>query len=140
MKLIISTLLLVCLTTTVSGCVCDEGWAQAGDTKCFKFFEESLPQDQHCGSSELARIDSMEENNVARNQIPTGVTTAWLGFRRPFNFTTGFTRWRIGEPNGFGGKYGYENCVEMKRRRGVWNDVVCNKQMPAICSKDCQQQ
>ncbi|XP_074661615.1 low affinity immunoglobulin epsilon Fc receptor-like [Tubulanus polymorphus] len=120
---------------------CDEGWTKAGDKKCFKFIDVWTYAKDHCSSSELARIENREENDIAQSLIPSNVHSASLGFKRPFNFPSGFTRWNNGEPNGSGIPTGtpYEACVEMYRSSGLWNDVSCWIALPAICSKPCRQ-
>ncbi|XP_071324754.1 hepatic lectin-like [Trachinotus anak] len=37
--------------------------------------------------------------------------------------------WQSGEPN----NHGHEDCVEISRSTGEWNDVSCNTEIPWIC-------
>ena len=43
-----------------------------------------------------------------------------------------FINWADGEPND---KDGTENCVEMLRTNGKWNDMPCSQNMGYICEK-----
>ncbi|XP_074653680.1 pulmonary surfactant-associated protein D-like [Tubulanus polymorphus] len=146
MKLMISTLFLICSTTAVSACVCEAGWTKAGNTKCFIFSSGSLSQHQHCSSSRLAMVESVEENNVAQSLIPSSVHSAYLGFTDPdqmgfskFTFPSGYHNWANNEPSDVGGDPpDKEPCLEIYQTSGKWNDVNCWDYKPAICSKNCQ--
>jgi len=98
---------------------------------------------------ELARIDSMEENNIIAMLInmsgcaeesdyfwtsgnDLGAFREWyfLANGRPMSFTN----WGVGEPNNSGGN---ERCVEMRFRNQAWswNDRLCNTRSFFICEK-----
>lgn len=42
-----------------------------------------------------------------------------------------YTNWKMAEPNG----KTTENCVEVERTTGKWNDISCTASKPFICQK-----
>ncbi|KAH7705394.1 Macrophage mannose receptor 1, partial [Aphelenchoides avenae] len=58
-----------------------------------------------------------------------GQFTNWLD-GTPFD-ETAYANWNAGEPN----SPGRENCVELVKNSGKWNDIACGNNRLAVCEK-----
>ena len=93
--------------------------------------------------SNLISIHSTEENNFLRQEIsPVSISSAWIGL---FNLNSAdhsyewvdgsmvdFRNWKDGEPNNADSG---ENCTELYRVNGKWNDDSCYDNKTYICGK-----
>ena len=93
--------------------------------------------------SNLISIHSTEENNFLRQEIsPVSISSAWIAL---FNLNSAdhsyewvdgsmvdFRNWKDGEPNN---AYSGENCTELYRVNGKWNDNSCYDNKTYICGK-----
>ncbi|XP_023194031.1 macrophage mannose receptor 1-like [Xiphophorus maculatus] len=83
----------------------------------------------------LVSILNKNEQAYVNSMVGTGkVTAAWIGMRM-FGITSGqymwidlspltYTHWAPGEPNNANGE---EQCVQMNRHQGGWNDANCGR-------------
>eukprot|EP00794_Sanderia_malayensis_P017277 gene17277-19004_t len=131
--------------------VCPQGWAfleSSYGEKCFKYFPEPktwpAAQDacQNIGS-QLAKIESLQENNFIGALLQTG-EGGWIGLNdrsSESNFIWNFDKqstpkylsWATTEPNNYNAKCNIENCVLMSKQTGKWSDVICNAFYPFVC-------
>lgn len=67
---------------------------------------------------------------IGLNDVDQESTYTWSGSRRRLS-QTGYSHWSKGEPNNLNN----EDCVEIRREDGYWNDVPCNGTFPTayIC-------
>ncbi|XP_055010163.1 macrophage mannose receptor 1 [Boleophthalmus pectinirostris] len=91
----------------------------------------------------LVSILSKDEQAYVNTMVGTGnVAAAWIGMRM-FGITNGqymwvdfspmtYTHWSPGEPNNANGE---EQCVQMNRHQGGWNDVNCGRMGGYVCKK-----
>jgi hypothetical protein len=100
--------------------------------------------------TDLVRIGSAAENAFVQNMFPFGVN-AFLGLEDPNGCPGGsdgvpckfkwidltdisYTSWDPGEPNN---SQGIEQCVEMRKSNGQWNDVPCGNPLRVVCETTC---
>ena len=119
------------------------------NNSCFKVFTEEVPwfdARKSCTTigSNLISIHSTEENNFLRQEIsPVSISSAWIGL---FNLNSAdhsyewvdgsmvdFRNRKDGEPNN---AYSGENCTELYRVNGKWNDDSCYDNKTYICGKE----
>ncbi|XP_072570731.1 uncharacterized protein [Paramormyrops kingsleyae] len=92
----------------------------------------------------LASINSKAEQEFVNTMVGTGqVASAWIGLRM-FGIADGeymwldgspvtYVHWGPGEPNNANGE---EECVQIKRYPGTWNDENCGRAMAGyLCKK-----
>ncbi|XP_049459415.1 macrophage mannose receptor 1 [Epinephelus fuscoguttatus] len=92
----------------------------------------------------LVSILSIEEQAYVNTMVGTGqVAAAWIGLRM-FGIANGqymwvdmspvtYTHWAPGEPNNANGE---EQCVQMNRHQGGWNDANCGRAAAGyVCKK-----
>lgn len=85
----------------------------------------------------LARPISSENNNQIQVELENkGCDSARLGIEDrniegQWNYMNNYKNWASGEPNNMGN----EDCTEMRKHDGKWNDIQCTV-MPAcfVCS------
>ncbi|KAK7896517.1 hypothetical protein WMY93_021842 [Mugilogobius chulae] len=91
----------------------------------------------------LVSILSRDEQAYVNTMVGTGnVAAAWIGLRM-FGIADGqymwvdfspltYTHWGPGEPNNANGE---EQCVQMNRHQGGWNDANCGRMAGYVCKK-----
>ncbi|KAL5010902.1 hypothetical protein ScPMuIL_013207 [Solemya velum] len=91
----------------------------------------------------MVSIESHEENNMLWKKMKEG-GNRWIGMRvdhtsvpptvwwtkNPTAEVT-YTNWNPGEPDNHRG--GGENCVQIMKRNGKWNDIPCDKTIKCLC-------
>ncbi|XP_042365609.1 macrophage mannose receptor 1 [Plectropomus leopardus] len=92
----------------------------------------------------LVSILNKNEQAFVNSMVGTGkVAAAWIGLRM-FGITGGqymwvdfspltYTHWGPGEPNNANGE---EQCVQMNRHQGGWNDANCGRVGGYVCKKN----
>ncbi|TNM92320.1 hypothetical protein fugu_019332 [Takifugu bimaculatus] len=91
----------------------------------------------------LASIHDKDEQAYINSMVGTGkVTSAWIGMimagvaNGQYKWVDGsavsYTHWGNGEPNNANGE---EQCVQMNRHQGVWNDANCGRTAGYVCKK-----
>ncbi|KAJ3605426.1 hypothetical protein NHX12_027473 [Muraenolepis orangiensis] len=130
-------------------CGVNPGWRKYGGF-CY-YYNDTDTVDFHtavrrCRQEEahLVSINNQEVQAYVNTMVGTGqVAAAWIGLRL-FGMTGGqymwvdgsplvFTHWGSGEPNN---AFGEEQCVQMNREHGVWNDVNCGRtEAGYVCKK-----
>ncbi|XP_015760775.1 PREDICTED: macrophage mannose receptor 1-like [Acropora digitifera] len=143
-------LTLFALLYTASGSiVCPPGWF-LWNSMCYYFSSDSLSSKmswlealQECRRTrrgDLVSIHSASENIFIKSKIIrrssldfwTGLND--LGLESSFKWSDGspvqYTNYRPREPNDF---FKQEDCIEMHRIYGTWNDNHCSKRNPYIC-------
>ncbi|XP_061732556.1 macrophage mannose receptor 1 isoform X2 [Nerophis ophidion] len=92
----------------------------------------------------LVSIHSKEEQAYVNSMVGTGeVSAAWIGLRIwglidgqytwQDHSPVSYTHWSPGEPNNANGE---EQCVQMNRHQGGWNDVNCGRAAAGyVCKK-----
>ncbi|XP_051907364.1 macrophage mannose receptor 1 [Hippocampus zosterae] len=92
----------------------------------------------------LVSILNKDEQAYVNSMVGTGqISAAWIGLRMlgisdgqyawQDNSPVSYTHWSPGEPNNANGE---EQCVQMKRHQGGWNDVNCGRAAAGyVCKK-----
>lgn len=133
---------------------CGGEWQSDGDS-CYLFRMERIGwrlARQRCIDliSDLVIITSQEENNFLQEKISgSGIEYFWIGLHDTSDegdFTwvdgtylsaTGFDNFRNGEPNN--AELPGEDCGEMSRNTGQWNDETCVDLNGYICERKLNQ-
>ncbi|CAH3137174.1 unnamed protein product [Porites lobata] len=118
------------------------------NNSCFKVFTEEVPwfdARKSCTTigSNLISIHSTEENNfVQQEKSLISKSSAWIGLfnlnstDRSYEWVDGsmvdFRNWGDGEPNNDNSG---ENCTELYRVNGKWNDESCYANRTYVCGK-----
>ena len=118
------------------------------NNSCFKVFTEKVSwfdARKSCNTigSNLISIDSTEENNLVHQEIsPISISSAWIGLfnlnstDHSYEWVDGsmgdFRNWEDGEPNNDNSG---ENCTELYRVNGKWNDESCYANRTYVCDK-----
>uniref|UniRef100_A0A8C9Z858 Galactose-specific lectin nattectin-like n=1 Tax=Sander lucioperca TaxID=283035 RepID=A0A8C9Z858_SANLU len=127
---------------------CPPGWTQFG-SRCFSFNFKGkswVDAENFCKSKggNLASIHSVEEYEFLRtfiNQISGENRRTWMGgfdsvkegeWMWSDGSTFDYKSWAPGQPDNTGG---IEHCLEMNYQ-GKWNDNLCPKILPFLCSKN----
>ncbi|XP_031150862.1 galactose-specific lectin nattectin-like isoform X1 [Sander lucioperca] len=126
---------------------CPPGWTQFG-SRCFSFNFKGkswVDAENFCKSKggNLASIHSVEEYEFLRtfiNQISGENRRTWMGgfdsvkegeWMWSDGSTFDYKSWAPGQPDNTGG---IEHCLEMNYQ-DKWNDYLCDKVLPFLCSK-----
>ncbi|XP_072174350.1 macrophage mannose receptor 1-like [Diadema setosum] len=88
----------------------------------------------------LASYHTLQENHKIRNLAAAGSKNIWIGLSRGdsggFEWIddspVDFTNWNTGEPT-YEMEPGIEDCVEMLRQTGKWNDLNCWNTRGYVC-------
>ncbi|XP_044179085.1 uncharacterized protein LOC114946811 isoform X1 [Acropora millepora] len=136
-------------TSTQGPITCPPGWI-LWNSMCYYFSNDSLSskmswQDavQACRrirGGDLVSIHSASENTFIKSKISRRSSlNFWiglndLGLESSFKWSDGspvqYTNYAFREPNDF---FKQEDCVEMHRFSGTWNDNHCSRRSPYIC-------
>lgn len=136
----------VCANGFHSGnnCRCRVNWTLFNN-HCYKYFQDQLrgyseakAQCETFGAS-LATIHSKEENDYLWSLFSQSGHNVWVGGNDETVDGSwvwedgmawgGFTLWDSVEPNGGSS----ENCLEIQRKNGKWNDIPCTQLRYYIC-------
>ncbi|XP_061179353.1 macrophage mannose receptor 1-like [Saccostrea echinata] len=88
---------------------------------------------------DLASVHSAGENSFIQTLTQSGSVNSWIGLndrdiesghKWTDGSATDYTQWNRGEPNNFADT---EDCVELTRGSGGWNDVNCFFSKPLVC-------
>ncbi|XP_015231842.1 PREDICTED: macrophage mannose receptor 1-like [Cyprinodon variegatus] len=121
-------------------CGSNPGWRKNGDI-CY-YYNDTDIVDFHTAmmrcyaeKAQLVSILSKDEQAYVNSMVGTGeIAAAWIGLRM-FGIASGqymwvdsspltYTHWSPGEPNNANGE---EQCVQMNRNQGGWNDANCGR-------------
>ncbi|XP_074624213.1 macrophage mannose receptor 1-like isoform X2 [Acropora palmata] len=144
-------LTLFALLYTASGpIVCPPGWI-LWNSSCYYFSNDSLSSKmswqesvQACRTTrggDLVSIHSASENNFIESTIILRKSSLFfwiglndLGLESSFKWSDGspvqYTNYALREPNDY---FKQEDCIEMHRPFGIWNDDHCSRRNPYIC-------
>ncbi|XP_067020488.1 macrophage mannose receptor 1-like [Acropora muricata] len=144
-------LTLFALLYTASGLiVCPPGWIP-WNSSCYYFSNDSLSSKmswqesvQACRKTrggDLVSIHSASENNFIKSKIILRKSSLFfwiglndLGLESSFKWSDGspvqYTNYALREPNDH---FKQEDCIEMHRPFGIWNDDHCSRRNPFIC-------
>ncbi|XP_066304553.1 uncharacterized protein [Branchiostoma lanceolatum] len=136
-------------TFNMNGLRCPTGWTSFGDN-CYRLYDGGADDvkswrrsSQSCGlqGAELASIANQAEQNFVYSLIqPASMNNVWLGLNDRdvqmfFQWSDGtpvtFTLWNDNEPNNYQGRD--EDCVNMYKNNGLWNDAQCDSHYPYVC-------
>uniref|UniRef100_H3CQ11 C-type lectin domain-containing protein n=1 Tax=Tetraodon nigroviridis TaxID=99883 RepID=H3CQ11_TETNG len=129
-------------------CGSNPGWRKSNNV-CYYYndtddvnFHEALGR---CRDEKalLASIHDSDEQAYINSMVGTGkVASAWVGLimagiaNGQYKWVDGspvsYTHWGSGEPNNANGE---EQCVQMNRHQGVWNDANCGRTAGYVCKK-----
>eukprot|EP00058_Branchiostoma_floridae_P019226 XP_002604716.1 hypothetical protein BRAFLDRAFT_80311 [Branchiostoma floridae] len=128
---------------------CPTGWTSFGDN-CYRLYDGGADDvkswrraSQSCGlqGAELASIANQAEQNFVYSLIqPASMNNVWLGLNDRdvqmfFQWSDGtpvtYTLWNDNEPNNYQGRD--EDCVNMYKTNGFWNDAQCDSHYPYVC-------
>ncbi|CAL9682123.1 unnamed protein product [Knipowitschia caucasica] len=129
-------------------CGTNPGWRKNNDI-CY-YYNDTDVVDFHTAmmrcyteKAALVSILSKEEQAYVNTMVGTGnVAVSWIGMRM-FGIANGqykwvdfspvtYTHWSPGEPNNANGE---EQCVQMNRHQGGWNDANCGRTAGYVCKK-----
>ncbi|XP_078659901.1 lymphocyte antigen 75-like isoform X2 [Branchiostoma floridae x Branchiostoma belcheri] len=132
---------------TYSYCDGDSNWVSYGGA-CYHFNDTNLlgwlPARQTCllAGADLVSINSPEEQEfIFRNIFTSRINTFWLGIREygvnqiySWSDTSPYVylNWNDGEPND---SFGEEQCGEIYKGTGKWNDANCGSPNGYICKR-----
>ncbi|KAL5019333.1 hypothetical protein ScPMuIL_005055 [Solemya velum] len=100
----------------------------------------------HCGNKNaaLVKIDNAEENAAIFGAVSMNKKNTWIGMHvdhsvdPPMTSTLDspgeqapYTNFPEGEPNNHNDRA--ENCVQMRKPSGLWNDQRCGKSLYSVC-------
>ncbi|XP_030005898.1 macrophage mannose receptor 1 [Sphaeramia orbicularis] len=129
-------------------CGSNPGWRKNSDM-CY-YYNDTDVVDFHTAmvrcydeKATLVTIHSKDEQAYVNSMVGTGeVASAWIGMMM-FGIASGqyewvdmspvtYTHWGPGEPNNANGE---EQCVQMNRHQGGWNDANCGRTAGYVCKK-----
>ncbi|XP_078660072.1 uncharacterized protein LOC144904802 [Branchiostoma floridae x Branchiostoma belcheri] len=136
-------------TFNQNGLRCPTGWTSFGDN-CYRLYDGTgddlkswFRASQSCGQqgAELASISNQAEQNFVYSLIqPASINNVWIGLNDRtvqmfFQWSDGspvtLTLWNTNEPNNYQGRD--EDCVNMYKTNGLWNDAQCDSHYPYVC-------
>ncbi|KAM8872531.1 uncharacterized protein ACB058_004460 isoform 1-T1 [Synchiropus picturatus] len=130
-------------------CGSNPGWRKYNNI-CY-YYNDTEEVDFHtamgrCYQEKALLVSILNEHEQAyvNSMVGTGqIASAWIGLRM-FGIAGGeykwvdhspvtYTHWAAGEPNNANGE---EQCVQMNRHQGAWNDANCGRAMAGyVCKK-----
>eukprot|EP00058_Branchiostoma_floridae_P010640 XP_002596128.1 hypothetical protein BRAFLDRAFT_66146 [Branchiostoma floridae] len=132
---------------TYSYCDGDPNWVSYGGS-CYHFNDTNLmgwlPARQTCllAGADLTSINTPDEQDfIFRNIFRSRINTFWLGIREygvnqiyswSDNSPYVYLNWNDGEPND---SFGEEQCGEIYKGTGSWNDANCGAPNGFICKR-----
>ncbi|KAL5010599.1 hypothetical protein ScPMuIL_012904 [Solemya velum] len=134
---------------------CEDAWGPEWVTlnnRCYHFSKKDtnyIKAMKYCESLDgaLVIINDEEENDMLWGIISGMSKNRWLGLNVDHTvepptlwwvpdplLPVTYTNFPDGEPNNWDGQN--ENCVQMRKQTGLWNDMPCSKTQKCICERD----